>query len=299
MEKTEIEEKGYTYIKEYNDNPRHRFAAPINGIIVWKDGFYGFLNSVTGEELTPCVHLSEHDAIMDICVINPKSKDINMIKQIGIQKILKDTLGESYDLYIGSVVRIMFEILALPNSVCDHEEFYLKPLQEPECIKTALAIYRSIDQIMKSGGKQFVIYDLFHNAEEFSKYLKELERMINGDLLYRVRYERETLTEEEKKQIKEDSSFEEKRRKYVKLEPEIFQTIEFTRFKLNPMSVLYNEKSEILSRRQSQRPVIEISSEKTIYYKDTRKKDEEYYEIYPEDYRKGVSLENSDEPKTF
>lgn len=288
MSKEEIEKKGYTYIEEKrklrSDWDKSDFMSTIEGIIVYKDGYYGVLDKNTGEELSPCVHLSGTDAINDLYMLNLQSTNVGDRKLISVQKVLKDNLDNSYNPYIGSVVRLMFDIFGLPNGVYYISDWSGCKINEENFIKTALRLYESVAEIMKNGGKSLLIYD-YGATEEIIEYGRSLERKINGDFIFRIKHMYDTLTPEEKEDLEKRSDYyNEKKDNYVKLLPALSYYVKLRKINFNPMNIertgYYHEKE----------PLIDIGENETIYYEDLHEHDKSII-FNKEEFRKGVSLE--------
>jgi hypothetical protein len=284
-----IEEQGYTYVGEKKKSLSAwdiDLMPYISGSIVYKDGFYGVLDTKTGKELTPCVHLSQEDAINDVQMINAILRDDSKKKLIGVQKILKDNLGEMYDPYTGSIVRVMFDILALPNSVKFVNDYYYNQVDEEGCIKVALRLYESVVKMIKEGGKRFTIYD-YGLTNEFRDYCRSIERAVNGDLLYRVKHEYESLTPEEEKETDTDE-FEEKYHKYIRIYPALYQYVELRKLNSNEMNI------ERTGWFHSKKPLIDIGPDETEYFEDSHDQNE-VVALNREAFKEGVELEVPEE----
>ena len=263
MSKEEIEAKGYTYVEEinirYNADLHNR---DVYGVLVWKDGFYGLLDIRTGEEITPCVHLSRDRVIADVHVLKSESKDRKEVKRLGIQKVLKDSLGEKlYDPYIGSIVSLMFEILALPNSVYYIDMYYQDALDEEQFKTAAIRIYEAVAKLLVDGGKKFIIYD-YGIDREFEQFCKKLEEEINKDL----------------------NNPEEG----ISILPALYQLIALRKFYSNAFNM------ERTGYFHMQKPAIDIKPEGTVYHPDLHNQ-EEAIEISREAFARGVPVELPEE----
>ncbi len=288
MTKEEIEEKGYTYVGEKRkglaDWDKDEYMVSIEGIIVYKDGYYGVLDKNTGEELSPCVHLNETDAINDLYMLNFRSRNKSDRKLISVQKVLKDNLDNLYDPYTGSVVRLMFDIFGLPNGV-----FYIDcwdgcSLNEDNFIKTALRFYESVAEIMKNGGKRLLIYD-YGLTQEIKEYARNMEKTINGDFLFRIRHMYLSLTPEEEKELEEKRDYySEKMEKYVNLYPALSDYINLRELNSNPFNI------ERTGYFHMKKPLVDIGIDKTTYYPDLHK-NEIHTAFYREEFKKGATLE--------
>lgn len=294
--KEDIEAKGYIYVESYVGTPSKRTWDPtVRGIIVYKDGFYGVLDSERGEEITPCVHLSKEDAIKDICVINPRERDSANRKQISIQAILKESFGEKlYSPYLGSIVRILFEILALPNSICKQMNVYAEePLTEEQTKKAACALYETVASVIKRGGKRLTIFE-YDFTKEFEEFRDEAEKRANGELAFKaLRYYNE-MTPEEKKRVNETAT--DDLDNYICFIPAVYQEIELLKYIDNSSSPLHSDRVERVENLRAQKPAIEINLNETTYYEDLHDQSKKV-SIRRDAYNKGVPLELPEEAK--
>jgi hypothetical protein len=187
-----------------------------------------------------------------------------------------------YDPYNGSIVREMFDILGLPNSVKFVNDYYRKPLDEEGCIKVALRLYESVAKMIKEGGKRLVIYS-YGLTNEILEFCRSIEKAVNGDLPYRVRHEYKSLTPEEEKETDTDE-FEEKYHKYIDIYPALYQYVELRKFNSNEMNI------ERTGWFHSKKPLIDIGPDETEYFEDLHDQ-KNVVTLNREAFKKGVELE--------
>ena len=286
--KEEIEEMGYTYVGEKTKSPAdwdvYEYPYSTRGIIVYKDGYYGVLDINTGEEISPCVHLSGTDAINDIYILHMHSKDKNDRKFVSVQKVLKDNLDEFYNPYVGSVARLMMDIFGLPNGIFFTRNWTGCELNEENFVKTVLRLYESVAEIMKNGGKKLLIHNL-KPTKEITEYGRSLERIINGEFMYRVRREYSSLTPEEEKELFDNSDYYDKKEDdYVELEPALSTYVALRRYDSNIMNA---DRTEYFNKK---RPCIEIGPSETSYFPDLNEYDKKI-SFVQEEFTKGAALE--------
>ena len=262
-------------------------------VYVWKDGFFGIIDGRTGEELSPCVHLSINDAINDVLEF---TKDQRLSTKKSLQKILMETLGENqYDPYLGSVVRILFKVLSLPNGDGRFNDYKITMKQ---CYSVALAMYKLVEKIIKSGGISLLIYD-YGETQEFKKFCGELEAAVlelearaNGvsqvsgeHLLALVNSHYYDVRDEYDKY---ESILDE----YIGFASSLEQEIQLKKVTSRSPFGLSAKEAEDIGILNMKKPMISITAEKTVYYPDIHNQ-ADYCESSAEAYKKGVQIDGT------
>jgi len=339
----EIISKGYEIVKEYEigfgttqndynsykEEPGHFWEYKV---YVWKDGFFGIIDGRTGEELSPCVHLSTHDAEKDVL----KFQTNQGIKEKSLQKILIETLGiNQYDPYVGAIVRQLFKILSLPNgngTYVDHK------ISEEQCKFVAPTMYKLVEKKIKAGGINLKVYD-YGETQEFKDFCRELEEVVveempefktakkeNGaitghDIVELQHVHLDGLSEEARKKVFADmDKYDEILEKYISFSSALEQIIKLKRFTSKSLGSIFNREIslpselkriiEIYDQNNSlegeefelwkaikhlydQQPVISISAEKTIYCPDVNNPNAERVVILADAYKKGMQIDGT------
>lgn len=152
-----LKNDGYTICRSRTHDP--------DTIVVWKGGFYGAFSKKTGEELTPCVHISTEEAAKSA--------------HYGIQKTIKDSLkdGSEYSPYKGAIVTLLLDQMAILEPISNGTSCWQSPPSKENLEKIIKALYVLVDQGIENGGMDLLLNDHGSVNPQFDKLCDELRRL--------------------------------------------------------------------------------------------------------------------------